>query len=179
MKVICISAKARHGKDASAEILKEIFEANGKRVLITHYADLLKYICKAFFGWNGDKDSAGRTLLQKIGTNTIGRQQPDFWVNFLVSIFKFFEHEWDIVLIPDCRFPIEAEVMKQNFDTELLRIERPGFDNGLSSEQKAHASETSLDNYSFDKLIYNSGTLEELRMKLIDYANALLEDYSV
>ena len=45
-KVICISAKARHGKDTAAEILKEYLEHKGQRVLITHYADLLKFICR-------------------------------------------------------------------------------------------------------------------------------------
>ena len=78
VKVICISAKAQHGKDTSAAILKEIYEANGKRVLITHYADLLKYICKNFFGWNGEKDDYGRTLLQQVGTNIVCAKQPDF-----------------------------------------------------------------------------------------------------
>ena len=42
MKFIGISAKARHGKDASALILKEIYEAKGQKVLIAHNADLLK-----------------------------------------------------------------------------------------------------------------------------------------
>lgn len=175
MKIICISAKARHGKDASAEILKDFFEANGKKVLVTHFADLLKYICKAFFNWNGEKDNAGRTLLQKVGTDIIGRQQPDFWVNFLVDIFKFFENEWDIVLIPDCRFPIEFEVLKEAFDVELLRIERPNFDNGLTNEQKNHKSEIALDNYSYDVKILNNGTLEELENKLFDYAKKMMD----
>ena len=173
MKVICISAKARHGKDASAEILKDIFEAQGKKVLITHYADLLKYICKTFFNWNGEKDDYGRTMLQTVGTNVISAQQKDFWVNFIVSILKFFPDEWDIVLIPDCRFPVEIEGMKDNFDTTLLRIERPGFNNGLSATQKAHASETVLDDYKFDTIIYNSGSLEDLKAKLIEYVNTI------
>ena len=113
-------------------------------------------------------------MLQTVGTNVISAQQKDFWVNFIVSILKFFHDEWDIVLIPDCRFPVEIEVMKDNFDTTLLRIERPNFDNGLSAVQKAHASETSLDDYKFDTIIYNSGSLEELRGKLIEYANNLI-----
>jgi hypothetical protein len=173
MKVICISAKARHGKDQSAEFLKEIFEAQGKKVLITHYADLVKYVCKTFFNWNGEKDDYGRTLLQTVGTDIVGAQQKDFWVNFIINILKFFPNEWDIVLIPDCRYAIEYELIKDNFDTALLRIERPGFDNGLSTAQKAHASETALDNYKFDTIIYNSGSLEELKDKLTEYANTL------
>ena len=173
MKVICISAKARHGKDQSAEFLKEIFVTKGKKVLITHYADLVKYVCKTFFNWNGEKDNYGRALLQTVGTDIISAKQKDFWVNFLISIFKFFPDKWDVVLIPDCRYPIEFEAMRANFDTKLLRIERPNFDNGLSKALKNHISETSLDNYKYDKKIYNDSTLENLRAKLASYAEEL------
>ena len=68
MKICCISAKAQHGKDTAAKLIKERLEYKGQRVLITHYADLLKFICVKFFGWNEVKDEAGRTLLQYIGT---------------------------------------------------------------------------------------------------------------
>lgn len=50
MKVITISGKAQNGKDTTAGLLKAALEADGYKVLITHYADLLKYICKQFFG---------------------------------------------------------------------------------------------------------------------------------
>lgn len=58
MKVITISGKAQNGKDTTAGLLKAALEADGYKVLITHYADLLKYICKQFFGWDGQKDDA-------------------------------------------------------------------------------------------------------------------------
>ena len=47
MKVICISGKAQHGKDTSAKLIKMILEANGYKVLIAHYGDLVKYIFEA------------------------------------------------------------------------------------------------------------------------------------
>ena len=166
MKVILISAKAQHGKDTSALILKEIYEAENKRVLITHYADLLKYICKTFFNWNGEKDDYGRTLLQQVGTNTVCAKQPDFWVDFIISILNLFEDSWDVVIIPDCRFVNEVEKMRANFDTTLIRVIRPDFDNGLSETQKQHPSETALDNFDFDHIIYNTGSLEDLKNKL-------------
>ena len=166
MKVILISAKAQHGKDTSALILKEIYEAKNKRVLITHYADLLKYICKTFFNWNGEKDDYGRTLLQQVGTNTVCAKQPDFWVDFIISILNLFNDSWDVVIIPDCRFVNEVEKMKANFDTTLIRVIRPDFDNGLSEIQKQHPSETALDNFDFDHIIYNTGSLEDLKNKL-------------
>lgn len=50
MKIVCISGKAQHGKDTTAKLLEEILEAQGNRVLIVHYGDLVKYVCKTFFG---------------------------------------------------------------------------------------------------------------------------------
>jgi hypothetical protein len=173
MKVCCISAKARHGKDTAAAMMAEYLEKRGHKVLITHFADLLKYICKQFFGWNGDKDVAGRTLLQYVGTDVVGAQKPGYWANFLADFLKMFEKEWDFVIVPDCRYPIEYELIRDTFEAVLLRVERPGFDNGLSAAQKAHASETALDEYNFDTIIYNSGSLEELRDKLTEYANTI------
>jgi hypothetical protein len=162
MKVCCISAKARHGKDTAAAMMAEYLEKQGYRVLITHFADLLKFICTKFFGWNGDKDEKGRTLLQYVGTDVVGAKKPDFWANFIVDVLKLFENEWDFVLIPDCRYPIEYTTIEENFEeTVLLRVERPDFDNGLTAAQKAHPSETAMDSYYYDATLYNDGSLDD------------------
>jgi hypothetical protein len=171
MKIICISAKAQHGKDTSALILKDIYESRGQKVLITHFADLLKYICKAFFNWDGNKDEKGRTLLQYIGTDVIGAQKPAYWAEFIASILKFFEHEWDYVIIPDCRYLIEFATLEDKFETYLLRVERPNFDNGLTEAQKNHPSEVDMDNYNFDAIVYNKGSLEDLKTELLNFIN--------
>lgn len=174
MKVLCISAKAQHGKDTAATLIKEYLEAQGKRVLITHYADLVKFVCTKFFNWDGQKDEKGRTLLQYVGTDIISSQQPSYWVDFVISILKFFENEWDYVLIPDCRYPVEVTRMSTAFETQLLRIERPNFESGLTEKQKQHVSETSMDNYFFDAIIYNDSTLESFKEKLIEFTNTYL-----
>lgn len=44
MKIIAISGKAQHGKDTTAGFLKSTLEADGYKVQVAHYADLLKYI---------------------------------------------------------------------------------------------------------------------------------------
>ena len=176
MKVLCISAKAQHGKDTAASIIKDYLEAKGKKVLITHYADLVKFVCTNFFNWDGKKDEKGRTLLQYVGTDIISSQQPTYWVDFTISILKFFENEWDYVLIPDCRYPTEASRMIETFDTKVLRVERPNFDNGLTLKQKGHPSEVSMDEYLFDALIYNDSTLDSFRDRLIWFTDTYLLD---
>ena len=105
MKVICISGKARHGKDTLAGILKNHLEDQGNRVLIAHFGDLVKYICEKFFDWDEQKDERGRTLLQYVGTDVVRTQEPNFWTDFIKKVLTLFPDEWDYVLIPDCRFP--------------------------------------------------------------------------
>ena len=176
MKVCCISAKARHGKDTAAEILKDYLEQRGQRVLIIHYADLLKYLCKQFFGWDGNKDEKGRTLLQYIGTDVVGAKNPAYWAEFVVGFLKMFEDEWDYVLIPDCRYPVEVATVERAFDTTVLRVERPNFDNGLTEAQKNHPSEVDMDNYHFDLILYNDKGIEEFTNKVFAFADDYLLD---
>lgn len=167
MKIVCISGKARHGKDTLAGFLKDCFEERGERVLIAHYGDLVKYVCKTFFGWDGKKDEQGRTLLQRVGTDTIRAKDQTFWVDFVVDILGFFPDEWDWVLIPDCRFPDEITRMyRLRSDTTQvynIRINRENFQTDLTEEQQAHPSETALDDYAFELTITNRGTLDDLR----------------
>lgn len=77
-----------------------------------------------FFGWDGEKDEKGRTLLQKVG-DAIRAKRPDYWVSFISDIMEFFPGEWDYVLIPDCRFPNEVDYIKNaGFDAVHLRVRR-------------------------------------------------------
>lgn len=161
MKVILISGKAQHGKDTCALYLQDILSKHGKKVLVAHYGDLLKYICKQFFGWNGNKDETGRTLLQHVGTDVIRRSDADYWVNFVKGILELFPDIWDFVLIPDCRFPNEVDMIEGTH----LRVVREGFESPLTKEQQTHESEVALDDHPYDQLIVNDGSLFELYRK--------------
>ena len=167
MKIILISAKARHGKDSVAEILKKLMEQNNKKVLITHYADLLKYICKTFFSWNGIKDDKGRSILQRVGTDTIRKQNPDYWVEFISGFLKMFPNEWDVVIIPDCRFPNEiTQMLLDGWDVFTVRVNRLNYESPLTKEQQNHPSETALDGYQFDYYIDSESGLDKLEVEV-------------
>lgn len=174
MKVIAVSGRARHGKDTVANILQKQLEEDGHRVLITHYADLLKYICTTFFNWNGDKDDAGRTLLQYVGTDVVRKNNPDYWVDFVADILNYFEDQWDYVVIPDTRFPNEFNRLKERgLDAVHLRVVRPDFVSPLTKEQQAHPSETALDDVKPDFYIVNDSDLKTLKRKTITW---IMED---
>ena len=171
--ILC-SGRARHGKDTSAEIIKDNLEARGYRVLITHYADLLKFICKNFFGWNGEKDEAGRTLLQQVGTNCIREQDPDYWVDFVANLIRMFPDRYDFVIIPDTRFPNEIDrIADAGFPVTHVRIIRTDFESQLTEEQKNHPSETALDNTAPDFVIKNT-TMSALRDQLRQFCDTIV-----
>lgn len=177
MKVVCISGKAQHGKDTTAGMMKTALESMGHTVLIAHYGDLVKYVCRTFFGWNGEKDAYGRSLLQKVGTDIVREQHPNYWVDFVKDMLSMFPNEWDFVLIPDSRFPNEIDGLKQSgFNVIHLRVRRENFESPLTTEQQNHPSETALDHVVPDFLIVNDGTLEDLYNKV---CNLVVDRYGV
>lgn len=168
-KVICLTGKAGCGKDTVAVHMKRIITQAGYKACIMHYADLLKYLCSVLFGWNGEKDEAGRSLLQRIGTDVVRKQRPNFWVEFLYNIVSLFDGEWDYVLIPDCRFPNEYTHFKdKGVHTALVRVERPGCWSALTDEQKQHESENAMNSFPSDYTIYNNGGLEDVAKSVIE-----------
>jgi hypothetical protein len=64
--------------------------------------------------------------------------------------------------------------MERTFDTTIVRVERPNFDNGLTEAQKNHPSEVDMDNYPFDYKILNEGTLEDLRQEIYNFMGTQL-----
>jgi hypothetical protein len=167
MKIILISGKAGSGKDTAAGIIKDNMIADGipeKRILITHFADLLKYIASKFFGWDGVKDENGRTLLQYLGTDVVRKKDKNFWTSFILKILNLFGDSWDYVLIPDTRFLNEIQDIKAVYNNILtVRIERPT-GASMTSSQASHPSETELDAYPFDLILENTfDSLDELK----------------
>ena len=172
--VILLSGKSGSGKDFVANIMKEKLEQKGNHVLITHYADLLKYILKTFFDWDGQKDEHGRHLLQYVGTDVIRKQNPNYWVNFVKDIITMFSNNWDYILIPDARFPNEVTRMFcSDFRTISVRITRINYTSKLTEEQQKHESETALDNYYFDYYMTNYGTLDGVNKAVDDFIETL------
>lgn len=99
-----------------------------------------------------------RLLLQLLGTEA-GRRiiHPDIWVNATMTNFDAFANR----IITDCRFPNEADAIKDRGGINI-RVNR------LSNKESVdlHESEIALDNYAFDYVVDNNGTIEELIEKI-------------
>lgn len=131
-----------------------------------------------------------RLLLQLLGTEC-GRDiiHPNIWCNSLMSGYKpncsnynsklkqSHNHNQSICkdcnclpnwIISDMRFPNEMEAVKDKGGISI-RIEREqefSIFNDKAIETHSHPSETSLDSATFDYIIDNNGTIEELIKKV-------------
>lgn len=175
MRVVLISGKAQSGKDTFSSMFKEQAEKDGKSVFVIRYADILKFVLKEYFGWNGLKDEEGRTMLQQVGTGLFRYNNPDVWVNCVIELVKGLGDKYDYVLIPDTRF--KNEITKWNetsfpyYTVKIKRFNEDGtsYDNGLSEEQKNHSSETELDLFNTDYEVHN--------YKIEDFSKSVVEVY--
>jgi len=150
--------------------MKDKLERDGYSVLITHYADLLKFICQSYFGWDGQKNEYGRSLMQYVGTDIVRKQDKNFWVDFIAKVLTWFHSSWDYVIIPDCRFENEIyRFVELGFEVTHVRVKRDHAPQTLTAEQANHPSETELDNVSPDFLIQNQGDIADLRNRVEKY----------
>lgn len=128
-----------------------------------------------------------REFLQKLGTEAIrDGLHVNAWVNALFADYKIqgtpslgladmssFYPDW---IITDCRFPNEAQAIKDrggivvriNRDKNGLSVKSPtgtSYDTRSGQVTNLHPSETSLDDWNFDYIIENNGTIEALVRK--------------
>ena len=115
-----------------------------------------------------------REFLQKLGTEAMrDGLHTNVWVNALFADYRAIERipekrmsimpNW---IITDMRFPNEMDAVKDKGGV-TIRVNRPV--HSLSQENNAvqlHPSETALDNAEFDYVIENSGSFDDLMLKV-------------
>lgn len=137
-----------------------------------------------------------RQLLQEVGTNAIREViHPNAWINALFAQYK--QTGWNTDkypemvpkypnwIITDTRFPNEADAVKQRGGI-LIRLERINKTEAMVrdimgatlsplSSSAMHPSETALDSYTFDEVVPNQGTLDEL----YSWAKIIVKKYNL
>ena len=180
MKIYVISGKARHGKDTVAMDIKEIYEEKGLKVINLAYGSYIKEYAKRISNWNGDEETKPRELLQELGTDIIRKKiDKDFFVRRICEDIEVYSYYFDVITISDARFPNEMEWPKKNFDNVInIRIIRDGYDSVLSEKEQKHLTEVALDEYnSYDYVIHNDGTLDDLKEKVSDVVRKVEHEY--
>ena len=174
MRIWLISGKAGHGKDEVGKMLVKKLQANDKKVVVAHFADLVKEYARLYWNWDGNKNEDGRALLQYIGTTLMRTYNDQYWGRIIGEFLDAVAEQelFTDAIIPDWRFISEYDAICNTVgwrwynDVITIRVNR--YENGhlydnnkLTEEQKNHISECELDDFCFQWEIENH-TLEEL-----------------
>lgn len=157
-RIIGLSGKKRSGKTSVYLLAKGALDEDetGKVIRIS-FADALKEMARAAYHWNGIKDEAGRTLLQRLGVHYRETVNENFWIDKWVRRVRQNRNSADIIFACDVRFPNEVAAIKA-LGGEVWRIVRPN--NPFVGD--THISETALDDYDGWDAILVSDTLDGL-----------------
>lgn len=174
--IIGLSGKIGTGKSTIANI----FEDNGYH--LDSFANSIKDISNIIFGFDKNilegftkenrelkekpdehyssflnKSFSPRDSLLLIGELGRNNIHPDIWVEPVFNRYNLNKNKK--LLITDVRFPNEYNMIKKRGGV-IFRINRD------NSYKLNHETECALDNYNFDYVIDNNGTLEELVEKI-------------
>jgi dephospho-CoA kinase len=167
MKIVGFAGRKRAGKDEAAKYLVE--HCRFQRL---SFADALKSAAREIFGLTEDQmygaekqkeavdefwGKSPRLIMQLLGTEVGRAIDVNVWVKSIERKLVGLSS----IVIPDCRFQNEADMIRRNGGI-IVRIDRPS----LGPQTDMHASETSLANYEFDDIIVNDGTLNDLYSKV-------------
>lgn len=159
--LIGLYGAAGSGKDTAAERL--VSHHGFTRFA---FADALKELATRI-GWNGEKDEAGRKLLQDLGHGAREILGTNVWVNALSHAID--RHALYVIpcsahyVITDVRYPNEVEFVRDRGGL-LVLVTRPGLD--TSAPMYAHPTETNIRAFAPDRVIVNDSTIEALHRKM-------------
>jgi hypothetical protein len=152
-----LSGHAGVGKTYCAEYLSTLAKKYELKLYAAHFANQVKATAR-FMDWDGKKDRAGRILLQRIGQ--VGREyDPLLWARLeFHSIDSQVGFPFEVVTIDDWRFVNELVYVKENeplYKPITIRVVAPEREVLKGTPEYNDISETELDNFEFDYVVYN------------------------
>ena len=147
-KIIVINGMGGVGKSTFISLCHEI----DPRVIETSTVDFVKEIALQA-GWDGVKDQKGRRFLSDIKD---ALERYDDVPN--KKIDEFIQSHPDNIMVVNAREPHNIEYYQNKYNARAVIVTNPN----TVKIQGNHADEN-VDNYDYDVVINNSGTLEDLR----------------
>ncbi len=172
LRLIGLAGKARSGKDTVGAILKKEFG----HVVTLSFAQAIKDGMKAMFGFTEEHVNGAlketvhpvygkspRYMMQTLGTDW-GRQmiKDSIWIDTLKRRIEDAHERYQHVVITDVRFENEAKLIRE-LGGKIWHVRR-----GDAPTVNAHASEAGIAFNVDDFIVYNEGTMEELRDNVVD-----------
>ena len=176
--IYCISGKAGSGKSTVGAIIEREYQKLGLKTITSPYTKYLKQYIGTITGVNVTEENKPRELLQKLSSDLIKKKlnNKDFFIRRQVEDIEFYSYFFDVVIIPDVRFPNEIEILKEKFPNVVsIRVERQNYESKLTEEEMQDITETALDKYNNYDYIITNESRKELESDTLKIINNLKE----
>ena len=158
--IIIINGTGECGKDSFVKGVQECEKAFNFSSI-----DDVKRVARVI-GWDGGKTEKDRKFLSDLKRLTT--EYNDFAFNCVSKAVKEFKKSDDNIMFIHIREPEEIERAVKTFGAKALLIKRGGQEN-----IKSNYSDANVDNYDYDYIIHNDGTIEELMEKAKEFVEKL------
>ena len=163
-KVIILNGRGAVGKDTFVDLCNEFCHA-----LHTSSVKPIKELAEEI-GWDGTKDEKSRKFLSDLkDLTTEFNDYPFKWLCNAYQTFISGVDNFDVLFI-DIREPQEVERAKQTFNAITVLIKNKNVPLIVSNHADKEA-----ENYDYDYIIYNDGTLDELRKAAKDFIENVIK----
>ena len=172
MEIILVSGKSNVGKGVFSQKLEQLFKSQNKHVIRCSLSTYIRELAKKDFYWNGIDTLESRKFMAEVY-----RVGTDFYPHHMAR--RVWERDIEPFANKDTIAIVESFREKVNYDyfnfllqfkyidkLTTIRVIRPNFNAINNAELENHVSESDLDDFKFDYVIENSGTIEELDEKL-------------
>ena len=172
MQIILVSGKSNSGKGTLAVQLENLLKIKNKHVIRCSLSTYIRKLAKDDFYWNGID-----TLESRIFMGEVYRAGTDFYPYHMARRvwerdIEPFSRTYKVAIVESFREKVNYEYFKILLDNKIInkiitiRVVRPNFNAIQNEEHENHVSESDLDDFEFDYIIENNGTIEELDEKL-------------
>jgi hypothetical protein len=155
------------GTSGKGEFARCVYELLNEQAIEISTVDLVKEAAK-ILGWNGEKDEKSRKFLSDLKLLSV--DYIDHSYKYAKKKFDFFSKQlYFKVLMIDVREPEEIERFKKEFDdAKTILVRRPD-----APKIESNMADANVENYQYDYIIENDGTLEDLKRKTEEFLKEL------
>lgn len=156
-KVIIINGTGGSGKDTFVNFCSEF-----SNIINISSVDKVKEAAKVLVGWNGEKDEKSRKLL--VDLKQLSIEYNDYPTQYIKEQYKLFKDSNAEYLFIHIREKEEIEKIKNILDAKTLLIT-----NSRVKLIKSNKADGNVLDCSYDFIIENNGTLDELKQKAREF----------
>jgi len=163
--VIIINGKGGSGKDTICDIVAKYFS-----VINISSIDPIKQVA-ASLGWTGEKDDSSRLFLSAL--KRISSDYNNYPTQYLCKCYEdFLKNESSEILFAHIREPEQIYLFKNNIRGECITL----LITRASVSDHNNDSDDNVDNYHYDYYFDNSGELDTLECKFMEFFNLIIGD---